>query len=195
MKREKDTMIRIWTLSLCAAVVALVGQSENALAQNANAPQEPQFTSELSPEPAEKSIQTAAITTNEKEFNSVLFTYWELTAIRDALEARGLTRAPTQSELQYDMENNNDAAIPMPPPEERYVALSGIVYKARNDWTIWLNGIRVSPDAIPKEVLDLKVYSNYIEFKWFDEYTNRILPIRLRSHQRFNIDTRIFLPG
>jgi hypothetical protein len=31
--------------------------------------------------------------------------------------------------------------------------------------------------------------------KWFDEYTNQVFPIRLRPHQRFNIDARMFLPG
>jgi len=75
------------------------------------------------------------------------------------------------------------------------VTLGGIVYKGDDDWTIWLNGERVTPSAVPKEVMDLQVYKDYIEVKWLDEYTNSIFPLRLRAHQRFNMDMRIFLPG
>jgi hypothetical protein len=94
-----------------------------------------------------------------------------------------------------DLNQQADVEKVKPPPEERYVSLSGIAFNAKEKWTIWLNGERVTPDAIPPEVLDLKVFSKYIEIKWYDDYTNRIIPIRLRPHQRFNIDTRIFLPG
>lgn len=127
-------------------------------------------------------------------FPSLLFTYWERTALQDAKNARGLTRAPSDYELSRALKENMEERV-KPPPEERYVTLNGIVYKTKSNWTIWLNGIRVTPNAIPKEAMDLKVYKEYIELKWFDEYTNRIIPIRLRTHQRFNIDTRIFLPG
>jgi hypothetical protein len=82
-----------------------------------------------------------------------------------------------------------------PPPEEREITLGGIVYVDGDDWTIWLNGKRVNPKAIPKEVIDLKVYKEYVEMKWFDDYTNQIFPLRMRTHQRFNLDARIFLPG
>ena len=79
--------------------------------------------------------------------------------------------------------------------EKREIILGGILYVSDDDWTIWLNGKRVTPKALPKEVIDLKVYDAHIEVKWFDDWTNQIFPIRLKTHQRFNIDTRIFLPG
>lgn len=133
---------------------------------------------------------------NRNEYPSMLFTFWEHTAISDARRARGSTRAPTESELMRDLKTNNQEELRVKPPaEEREIKLSGILYQGGGKWTIWLNGERVTPQAIPEEVMDLKVYNDYIEFKWFDVYTNRIFPIRLRPHQRFNIDTRIFLPG
>lgn len=127
-------------------------------------------------------------------YSSVLFTYWEHQAIRDARNSMGVVRAPSEAELAKDLNQKNEVG-PKPPTEERDISLGGIVYVAAEDWTIWLNGQRVTPKAIPSEIIDLKVYNEYIELKWFDEYTNRIFPIRLRPHQRFNIDTRIFLPG
>ncbi len=80
-------------------------------------------------------------------------------------------------------------------PGIRELSLAGIVYRSGRDWTIWFNEQRVTPKAIPEEVLDLRVHKDYIEIKWFDAYTNQIFPIRLRPHQRFNLDSRIFLPG
>ena len=149
-------------------------------------------------EVAENAPDQAAL--QEKTFDvnqmpSILFTYWEHTAIKDAKRARGLVRPPTEEELARELRNGPQDYNVKPPPEERDISLGGIVYVARGDWTIWLNGQRVTPTAIPEEVMDLKVFNEYVEFKWFDTYTNQIFPIRLRPHQRFNIDTRIFLPG
>jgi hypothetical protein len=141
--------------------------------------------------------QAASLAVGEEAINpndipSVLFTYWEHTAITDAKRAVGSTREVTQEEWQ----NIKDEPLGVkPPPEERDITLGGIVYVTTADWTIWLNGKRVTPKAIPREVTDLKVYKEYIEMKWYDDYTNQIFPLRMRAHQRFNIDTRIFLPG
>lgn len=130
-----------------------------------------------------------------ESFPSLLFSYWEQVALEDARRSRGLNRAPTEAELTRDLNSDEDFEMAKPPPEARNIALGGIAYNAKRNWTIWLNGQRVTPKAIPPEALDLKVFKEYIEIKWYDEYTNRIIPIRLRPHQRFNIDTRIFLPG
>lgn len=136
-----------------------------------------------------------AETFDRKTFRPLVFTYWEYLAIQDALKTKGLTRAVAPEELKRDLKNRDGTVKVKPPPEEREIRLSGIVYNGAKDWTIWLNEKRVTPSAIPSEIFDLKVYRDYIEFKWFDDYTERIFPIRLRPHQRFNIDTRIFLPG
>jgi hypothetical protein len=129
------------------------------------------------------------------EMSSLVFTYWEYTAIEDAKRSRGNVRPPTEDELTRDLNKGPQTEKVKPPPEERDISLGGIVYVDGSDWTIWLNDQRITPDAIPPEVIDLRVYKDHIDLKWLDDYTNQIFPIRLRAHQRFNIDTRIFLPG
>lgn len=131
---------------------------------------------------------------NPNDIPSLLFTYWERIAINDA------RRSSRDGSFKNTEDDSGNAEVPVeerikPPPEEREISLGGIVYVALDDWTIWLNGERVTPQALPKEILDLKVHEEFIEVKWFDEWSNQIFPIRLRPHQRFNIDTRIFLPG
>ena len=126
----------------------------------------------------------------------IVFTHWEHEAIQDARNAKGSVRPPTEEELMRDMQSSSLVEEkPKTMPADREIRLGGIVYVNGKEWSIWLNEKRVTPDAIPPEVLDLKVYKGYVEMKWFDEFTNRILPLRLRAHERFNIDTRIFLPG
>lgn len=133
------------------------------------------------------------------EIQSILFTLWEFEAIEDARRAardgQGFTRTPAEWELEEDLETGPEDYREKPPPEERYIRLSGILFHGPDDWIIWLNDKRVTPTALPVEVTDLKVYEEYVEFKWYDDYSKNIYPIRLRPHQRFNIDTRIFLPG
>lgn len=122
---------------------------------------------------------------------SLFFTYWQHQAIKDAKNKRGVVRPPTQAELEA-IERGDELELD---PERRYITLGGIVYKGKDNWTIWLNGKRVTPTAVPEEVLDLRVFKDYIEVKWIDDFTKQIFPIRMRAHQRFNMDMRIFLPG
>ncbi len=134
----------------------------------------------------------------EGQMVSLFFTEWQHAAIREARNSRGLVR-PLSQEERDDIAGQGPTAepiaLPKPPPEMRYVSLGGILYTGEGDWIIWLNGRRVTPDSLPREVLDLKVFKGYIDVKWLDDYSNQIYPIRLRPHQRFNLDTRIFLPG
>lgn len=126
---------------------------------------------------------------DSSKIRSLFFTHWQYEALLDAKNTRGNnTRPPTQSELDA-------LGTEKVKPENRDLTLGGIVYVNAKDWTIWLNGMRVTPNAIPKEVIDLRVSKEYIEVKWLDDYTNQVFPIRIRAHQRFNLDTRIFLPG
>ena len=174
--------------------MAQPAQAQPALEQGQ--PQQPaQAQASTEQEASEQTAQRQLRVFNAETYPSLLFTYWEQVAIEDARNSRGQNRAPTDEELARDLRREQDAQREMPPPEERDIALSGIAYEGYKNWTIWLNGKRVTPDAIPKEAIDLRVFKEYIELKWFDEYTNQIIPIRLRAHQRFNIDNRMFLPG
>lgn len=77
----------------------------------------------------------------------------------------------------------------------RELILGGVAYSSRADWTIWLNGQKITPKNLPPEILDIAVYKDHIRLKWIDSSTNQIFPVKLRSNQRFNMDTRMFLPG
>ena len=124
---------------------------------------------------------------NLNQIPSLLFTPSEQSLIAEARE--GFTaRPPTDFELRQ-AENGN---IPRGPRE---LSLGGIVYTSSSDWSIWMNGQKITPQRLLPEILDIKVRKKYIKLKWFDAYTNQIFPIKLKPHQRFNIDTRIFLPG
>lgn len=102
------------------------------------------------------------------------------------------TRVPTKAEL--DMGDPDDPNY-RPPPSVRVLSLGGIVFNTPDEWTIYLNGKRVTPDALPSEAVDLRVYKDFIELRWFDPQTSQIFPVRLRANQKFNLDARVFLPG
>ena len=121
---------------------------------------------------------------------SLMFTSWEHALLREMKQKNAVARPASQREMQ----SSTDDGKPRP-KGIRELSLGGIVFADKDDWTIWLNNQRVTPDAIPKEVLDMRVTDDYVEMKWFDAYTNLVFPLRLRPHQRFNLDNRIFLPG
>ena len=121
------------------------------------------------------------------QISSLFFSAREHSLLAEARQGF-VTRPPGEGELQ-SADNGNVEIGP------RTLSLGGIVYVDSNDWVVWLNGQRISVNAIPSEVLDINVTKHYVKLQWFDEYTNQIFPVKLRAHQRFNIDTRIFLPG
>lgn len=122
--------------------------------------------------------------TTPRDLSSVFFTKWQYALIQEA--KRGyLSRPPAGSG------NSSNGAV----HGTRELSLGGIAYRTDKDWTIWLNGQRLTPDALLPQILDLKVTAEHIDIKWFDKTTNLIYPVRLRPHQRFNLDARMFLPG
>lgn len=103
------------------------------------------------------------------------------------------TRMPTAAELGENP--NTDDPNYRPPPSVRKLSLGGIVFNTPDEWTIYLNNKRITPDSMPTEAVDLRVYKDFIELRWFDVQTNQIFPIRLRPNQTFSLDGRVFLPG
>ncbi len=123
---------------------------------------------------------------------SLIFTAQQYALLREARVGFN-TRSPTLQELR-------DPGDPNDPNYRRTsllreVVLGGIAYKSPDDWTIWLNNARVTPDAIPADAVDLKVFKDFIELRWHDVKTDQIYPIRLRPNQKFNLDVHMFLPG
>lgn len=130
-----------------------------------------------------------------KRIPSLLFTYWQHQSILDALDSRrGGSQIPEEF-LQEKGEVLGSDPVKQEKPEDREIRLGGIVFVHEKEWTIWLNEVRITPDSIPKDIVDIKVSKDFLDLKWYDKYTNKIFPIRIRPHQRFNLDTRIFLPG
>ncbi len=81
---------------------------------------------------------------------------------------------------------------PKPP---RLLRLSGLLYKDPNDWVIWLNGNRLTPDRLLPEIIEITVDSKQIYLKWFDYGINNVIFITLRPHQIYDMETGILLPG
>lgn len=121
---------------------------------------------------------------------SLFFTKWE----RDLLiEARNgaMVRPVVPGDAGSELLSDDGSAAGLNSPRE--INLSGIAYVSPVSWTIWLNNIRITPTALLPEIMDLTVYKDRIEIEWLDRQTNQIYPIRLRTHEKFNIDTRMFL--
>ena len=85
--------------------------------------------------------------------------------------------------------------VPPTVPSPRELYLAGIAFNNKENWTIWLNGQRLTPDTVPEEIFNISVQEEFIEIIWHDKQTHRVYPIRLRPNQRFNLDARMFLPG
>ncbi len=126
-----------------------------------------------------------------QEIGTLVFTLWQHALLQDA-KRLFTTRRPTDADIAAAADGSAAQAAPR---GVRELGLSGILYKGKDNWIVWLNGKRIAPDAIPREIIDIKVTQSYIDLKWFDAYTNLIYPVRIRPHQRFNLDSRIFLPG
>ena len=126
------------------------------------------------------------------QFPSLFFTMFEQKLLADARQGL-VARPPTQAEIDEAEQRSIWEEERVMGPRE--ISLGGIVYLSSGDWTIWLNEQKVTPNNIPPEIVDIRVYKNFVKLKWFDSYTNQIYPVKMRTHQRFNIDTRIFLPG
>lgn len=119
------------------------------------------------------------------DFETLFFTFWQHSLLQDAKQ-RFNTADPNEADPFGEAAQTNFI---------RELNLGGITYFSESDWTVWLNGKRVTPEAIPQQVIDMRVSDNYIDLKWFDGQTKIIYPVRLRPHERFNLDARMFMTG
>lgn len=127
-----------------------------------------------------------------QELSSLFFTLWQYQLLQDSKRLYH-THPVSPADLAKSGETNPAAR----PRAIRELSVGGIVYRSSEDWTVYLNGQRVTQDknTLPDQVMDIKVTEDHIDLKWFDTFTNLIFPVRLREHQRFNLDARMFITG
>lgn len=80
-------------------------------------------------------------------------------------------------------------------PQRRTIVLSGIVFRSQQDWTIWLNGHKVTPEKLLPEIVDIHVENGKVDLRWFDIGINGIISLTLRPHQTYDVVTGVLLPG
>jgi len=81
-------------------------------------------------------------------------------------------------------------------PAHRIIRVSGVVYRTAEDWIVWMNGQKVTPEKLLPEIIDIEVRdSSKVDLKWYDIGLNRVISITLRPHQTYDIPTGILLPG
>ena len=131
-------------------------------------------------------VRDASVT--PEMLKTIFFTAWQHALLEEAKIGFN-TRLPNPGEV--GRADDNRPVV----PGIRELTLGGIAFATPVKWTVWLNSVRVTPDAIPEQVLDIRVTRSYVDLKWYDPYTKKIFPVRMRPHERFNLDTRIFLPG
>ena len=108
-----------------------------------------------------------------------------------AARAGVVTRPPTETEFSQEQKTTTVSR----PSSVREISLGGILYTSSNDWTIWINSQKITPKNIPPAIMDIDVSKDRVRLKWIDFQTNQIFPVKLKTHQRFNFDSRMFLPG
>ena len=115
---------------------------------------------------------------------SFFFTAEDIIAIHKALENQ---RTPQAA--------GGGTAVASVIPPVRRIALSGVVYRAVNDWLIWINGQKVTPTVSLKEIVDIKVERERVHLKWFDIGLNGVIDITMRPNETYDIGTGVLLPG
>lgn len=138
---------------------------------------------------------------------SPFFSTEELLALTKALAERAKRTAQRLLQSQDKPSNPSDEtenggqtagttgedAPPIQSP--RVLTLSGLVYGGRQDWTFWLNGMRVTPETIPPLITDLHVRKDKVHFQWQDVQTAKIYAVELRPHESFDLDRKLFSTG
>lgn len=79
--------------------------------------------------------------------------------------------------------------------EKRLIRLSGIAYTNSRQWSVWINGARLTPQTTLPQIIDMSVHRAYVDLKWFDRALRKIIKIRLRPNQVYDIATGVLLPG
>lgn len=119
---------------------------------------------------------------------SLMFTRSEILKIQAALVG-------VENEAIQNVESEDPTQEEISAPENRYIRLGGIAYTSDNRWMIWLNGNRVTPQNLLPEIVEIKVQKDYVDLKWFDSLLRKIIRIRLKPNQAYEIRTGVLIPG
>lgn len=89
---------------------------------------------------------------------------------------------------------NEAEAAALDIPKVRKIILSGIYYKTSNNWIIWLNGQKLTPQSkMPPEIVDMQVTDKAVKLKWFDIGLNGIINVTMKPHHVYDIVTGVML--
>lgn len=81
-----------------------------------------------------------------------------------------------------------------PPPVYSVIKLYGVLYRGPDDWIVWINGHKVTPEELLPEIRDIKVdKSSKVHLKWYDAAFGGVIAITLRPHQMYDVQTGILL--
>ena len=87
------------------------------------------------------------------------------------------------------------ASPPSKYPSARTITLGDIEYKDAQNWTVWINGQKVTPSVSMKEIVDISVAPDIVHLKWFDIGLNGVFDIQIHSHETYDIATGVMTPA
>jgi hypothetical protein len=105
--------------------------------------------------------------------------------------------AAVQQALKGSVIKNITLAAPDKPiPTHRVIRVSGVFYRSPENWVVWMNNQKVTPDNLLPEIVDISVKdSSKVALKWYDVGLNEVISITLRPQQTYDIPTGVLLPG
>lgn len=121
----------------------------------------------------------APVTVKAPFRDTLLFSGAEIAALREAAAGR------RSNEAFLDAEKTE--LIPI----DRKIKLSGIYYKDDATWIVWLNGYKLHPSYLLKEIHRIEVKKDEVFLSWYDIGLNDVINIRMRPHQIYDIVTGI----
>lgn len=168
-------------LKILFILILLAGASTAQAQQQAEQPQQ-QAAQPIQPLPAAVKAEELP----DVPASSLFFTPQQMAAIHQALVGIYMPL------FEQEQSITGTSAVPLAP---RTIHLAGLLYSSDKNWIVWLNGFRLTPERLLPEVIEINVDSKGVRLKWYDAFSNKIIGIRLRPHQIYDIDTGILLPG
>lgn len=122
----------------------------------------------------------------QKPFSrSLFYTKQDLVQIRKALNGQSVN-------IDAPVTGSTGEII----PQVRTITLTGVLYKSPGDWMIWLNGQKLNPHNLLREIYEIEVFKDSrVRLKWYDIGLDGVIDVTLRPHQKYDIVTGLLLPA